>query len=138
MRPTKPSSQDERLAEVFGAPLDQLLATPGPTRHLREALELRAFLAVAEDHVAWVRNRVHDRSSPDRPMDELAEDDLRMDARWMEAALTARRGYLTALDKLLRAEPPAEEHRPVQFTQPVISARAVPAGEQATPFVRGR
>ncbi|MFE1895184.1 hypothetical protein [Streptomyces yangpuensis] len=70
----KPSSRDERFAEVFGAPLDQLLAAPEHTRHLREALELRAFLAVAEQHVARVRDRVHDRSAPDRPMDELSED----------------------------------------------------------------
>ncbi|MEU8522376.1 hypothetical protein [Streptomyces sp. NPDC048577] len=138
MSPTKPSSQDERLAEVFGAPLDQLLATPGPTRHLREALELRAFLAVAEDHVAWVRNRVHERSAPDLPMDKLSEDDLRMDARWMEAALQARRGYLTALDKVLRSQSPPEYEPAVTFNQPVITARAVPAGEQTTARPKGR
>ncbi|MFG3348688.1 hypothetical protein ACGF1Z_26970 [Streptomyces sp. NPDC048018] len=133
----KPSSQDERFAEVFGAPLDQLLAAPHPTRHLREALELRAFLAVTEDHVVWVRDRVHERSAPDRPMDELSEDDLRMDAEWMEAALQARRGYLTALDKVLRFEPPPEYQPAVTFPQPMVSARAVPA-EQTTARAKGR
>ncbi|MFI9210243.1 hypothetical protein ACIGW7_19160 [Streptomyces sp. NPDC053253] len=135
--PIKPSSRDERFAEVFGAPLDQLLAVPSPTRYLREALELRAFLAVTEDHVVWVRDRVHERSAPDRPMDELSEDDLRMDAEWMQAALLARRGYVTALDKVLRAGPPSEHQPAVTFNQPVISARAVPA-EQATARGKGR
>ena len=135
--PIKASSRDERFAEVFGAPLDQLLAAPDPTRHLREALELRAFLAVTEQHVARVRDRVHERSAPDRPMDELSEDELRMDARWMEAALQARRGYLTVLDKVLRSEPPPEHQPPVTFNQPVISARAVPT-EQTPARTKGR
>ncbi|MCZ0978698.1 hypothetical protein O1L60_04075 [Streptomyces diastatochromogenes] len=136
--PIKPSSRDERFAEVFGAPLDQLLAAPNPTRHLREALELRAFLAVAEQQVAWVRGRVHDRSAPDRPMDDLSEDELRMDAYWMEAALQARRGYLTALDKVLRSEPPSERQPAVTFNQPVISARAVPAEQTTARRAKGR
>ncbi|MFD5765378.1 hypothetical protein ACFWIN_06100 [Streptomyces sp. NPDC127049] len=135
--PFKPSSRDDRFAEVFGAPLDQLLAAPAPSRHLREALELRAFLAVTEDHVGWVRDRVHKRSDPNRPMDELSEDALRMDAEWMRAALQARRGYLTALDKVLSAEPPPEYQPAVTFNQPVISARAVPV-EQATARAKGR
>ncbi|MFD3944966.1 hypothetical protein [Streptomyces sp. NPDC058579] len=130
----KPSSRDERFAEVFGAPLDQLLAAPEHTRHLREALELRAFLAVAEQHVA----RVRDRSAPDRPMDELSEDDLRMDAQWMEAALQARRGYLSVLDKVLRSEPPPEHQRTVTFNQPTITARAVPAEQATVQRTKGR
>ncbi|MFE2560828.1 hypothetical protein ACFXGT_33420 [Streptomyces sp. NPDC059352] len=134
----KPSSRDERFAEVFGAPLDQLLAAPEHTRHLREALELRAFLAVAEQHVARVRDRVHDRSAPDRPMDELSEDDLRMDAQWMEAALQARRGYLTVLDQVLQSEPPPEHQRAVTFNQPTITARAVPAEQATVQRTKGR
>ncbi|MEW1699063.1 hypothetical protein ACIQCR_31380 [Streptomyces sp. NPDC093249] len=132
--PISPSSLDERFAEVFGAPLDQLLAAPDADPRLRSALELRAFLATTERQVAWVRDRVHDRSAPDRPMDELPEDELEIDAMWMEAALQARRGYLTALDKVLRSDP----QPPVTFTQPVISARAVPAGETPARPARGR
>ncbi|MFC9490079.1 hypothetical protein ACFTZM_28875 [Streptomyces hydrogenans] len=136
--PFKPSSRDDRFAEVFGAPLDQLLATPAPSRHLREALELRAFLAVTEDHVVWVRDRVHKRSDPNQPMDELSEDALRSDAEWMHAALQARRGYLSALDKVLSAEPPPEYQPAVVFNQPVISARAVPAEQTTVPRAKGR
>ncbi|WP_282697845.1 hypothetical protein [Streptomyces sp. CC208A] len=134
----KPSSRDDRFAEVFGAPLDQLLAAPAPSRHLREALELRAFLAVTEDHVVWVRDRVHERSDPNRPLDELSEDDLRSDAEWMRAALQARRGYLAALDKVLNSEPPPEYQPAVVFNQPVLSARAVPAERTIAPQVKGR
>ncbi|MGA5215166.1 hypothetical protein ACPCAE_03695 [Streptomyces cinereoruber] len=134
----KPSSRDERFAEVFGAPLDQLLAAPAHTRHLREALELRGFLAVAEQHVARIRDRVHERSAPDRPMDELSEDELRMDAYWMEAALQARRGYLTVLDKLLRSELPLAHQRAVTVNQPTITARVVPAEQTTAQRAKGR
>ncbi|MFD5112331.1 hypothetical protein ACFWNG_08460 [Streptomyces sp. NPDC058391] len=60
----KPSTVDGRLQDVFGAPVAQLYeraisadASPAMTR----ALELRSFLALAEEQVVRVRDRVHDR-----------------------------------------------------------------------------
>lgn len=136
---TKPSSQDDRLVEVFGATIDQLYRAADTDARLRSALELRSFLALTEQQVDRVRDRVHARSAPDRSMDKLSEDELRMDAQWMKAALCARRDYLAALDEVLRAEPAPEPPRPVAFTQPVITARAVPtAGETTARPARGR
>lgn len=57
----KPSSVDARLHQVFDAPIDELYAmavrsdaSPALTR----ALELQSFLALAEEQVARVRDRV--------------------------------------------------------------------------------
>ncbi|WP_282697797.1 hypothetical protein [Streptomyces sp. CC208A] len=136
---TKPSSQDDRLAEVFGAPVDQLYQAADTDTRLRNALELRSHLALTEEQVDRVRDRVHARSAPDRSMDELSEDELRMDTYWMEAALTTRRSYLTALDEVLSAEPSPEPPRPVTFAQPVITARMIPtSGETTARPARGR
>ncbi|WP_328486016.1 hypothetical protein [Streptomyces zaomyceticus] len=135
----KPSSQDDRLVEVFGAPIDQLYQAADADPRLRNALEMRSHLALTEEQVARVRDRVHDRSAPDRSMDELSEDELRMDSYWMEAALTTRRTYLAALGQVLRVEPSPEPTRPVTFTQPVIAARTIPtSGETTTHPARGR
>ncbi|OII62156.1 hypothetical protein BJP40_03920 [Streptomyces sp. CC53] len=128
----KPSSQDDRLAELFGARVNQLYRTARADARLRRALELRSFLALTEEQVARVRDRVHARTAPDRSMDELSEEELRMDAEWMKAALSARRDYLAALDEVLRAEPSPEPARPVTFTQPVITARTVPTPGDTT------
>ncbi|MFE5298142.1 hypothetical protein [Streptomyces sp. NPDC056632] len=128
----KPSSQDDRLAEIFGAPVNQLYRVADTDVRTRRALELRSFLALTEEQVAWVRERVHARSAPDRGMDELSAEELRMDAQWMKAALSARRDYLAALDDVLRAEPLPEPARPVTFTQPVITARTVPTPGDTT------
>ncbi|GAA3389033.1 hypothetical protein [Streptomyces roseoviridis] len=136
---TKPSSQDDRLVDVFGAPIDQLYQAAVTDSRLRTALEMRSFLALTEEQVARVRERVHVRSAPDRSMDELSEDELRMDAYWMEAALSARRDYLTALNEVLDAEPPPEPARPVTFTQSVITARTTPPARDAVAHpARGR
>ncbi|QES58018.1 hypothetical protein DEJ51_30910 [Streptomyces venezuelae] len=106
----RPSSQDARLEGVFGGPLDDLherAVRPGASPALVRALELRVFLALAEAQVVRVRDRVHATMAPDAELDSLSSDALRFDAEWLEAALAARSGYRTALDKLLAAMPPA-------------------------------
>ncbi|TXL84210.1 hypothetical protein EW053_35235 [Streptomyces sp. IB2014 016-6] len=134
----KPSSQDGRLAETFGAPVADLYeraAVPGAAA-LTRALELRGFLAVAEEQVARVRDRVHEAMAPGRDMDELSAGDLRSDAQWLAAALDARDGYLTALGELLRTMPAQSEERsarPVEFAQPQITTTLPPTAAPAPP-----
>ncbi|WP_405737416.1 hypothetical protein OG607_41455 [Streptomyces sp. NBC_01537] len=132
-----PTSQDTVLEAAFGAPVPALYETvtdPEAPAALRRALELRSFLAIAEEQVARVRDRVHAATAADGDMDELSASNLRFDAQWMEAALNARDGYRTALGELLRTMPPPgpERARPVQFTQPKITT-ALPPAAPATP-----
>lgn len=136
----KPSSVDVRLHQVFDAPIDDLYemavrsdASPALTR----ALELRSFLALAEEQVARVRDRVHDATAADRDMGELSPDALRMDAQWLQAALDARDGYRAAIDTLLRTMPPTGHRtQPVRTAQPqartaLSTAVAAPAPQRA-------
>ncbi|MFB8128658.1 hypothetical protein [Streptomyces mirabilis] len=130
----KPSSVDVRLHQVFDAPIDDLYemavrsdASPALTR----ALELRSFLALAEEQVARVRDRVHDATSADRDMGELSPDTLRFDAEWLQAAFDARDGYRAAIDSLLRTMPPTGHRtQPVRMTQPQVTT-ALPAAVAA-------
>ncbi|MFI1183606.1 hypothetical protein ACH4UT_29245 [Streptomyces sp. NPDC020799] len=128
----KPSSQDRRLEDTFGAAIGELYETATTEEApvaLRRALQLRSFLVLAEEQVARVRDRVHQATDPDRDMGELSAEDLRMDAQWLEAALDAREGYRAALDELLRTMPaPATgTSRSVQFAQPKITTALPPA-----------
>ncbi|MFJ1551737.1 hypothetical protein [Streptomyces sp. NPDC088246] len=127
----KPSTVDGRLQDIFGAPVADLYETAASadaSAAVTRALELRSFLALAEEQVACVRDRVHDATAPDRDMSELSADDLRMDAQWLEAALDARDGYRAALDDLLRTmPPPGQQHRPVQLTQHKATTTLPPA-----------
>ncbi|MFD4476462.1 hypothetical protein ACFWPU_10160 [Streptomyces sp. NPDC058471] len=128
----KPTSQDEALAEAFGASLSELYIqahNPEASAALTRALELRSWLAVAEEQVARVRDRIHDATAADRDMGELSADDLRFDAQWMEAALSARDGYATALTGLLNTMPTpgTRPARPVQLTQPRLTTTLPPA-----------
>lgn len=134
----KPTSQDAALEKAFSASLAELYeqaAGPETSAALQRALELRSFLAVAEEHVARVRDRVHEATAADRDMGELSADDLRWDAAWLEAALAGRDGYVAALDDLLRTIPgPGQQvGKPVQFTQPKITTASpsVPASTRA-------
>lgn len=129
----KPSSQDDLLAETFGAPVAELheraAVSPGVPA-LTRALELRSFLALAEEQVARVADRVHEAIAPGRDMNELSADELRFDAQWLAAALDARDGYLAALGQLLRTMPPQTApvpSRPVRFAQPQITTTLPPA-----------
>ncbi|MBM7167072.1 hypothetical protein JQK87_01255 [Streptomyces sp. G44] len=128
----KPTSQDEALAQAFGASLSELYAradTPEASAALTRALELRSWLALAEEQVARVRDRIYDATAADRDMGELSADDLRFDAQWIEAALSARAGYATALGELLRTMPPpgVRPERQVQLVQPRLTATLPPA-----------
>ncbi|OIJ91648.1 hypothetical protein [Streptomyces colonosanans] len=122
----KLSSSDDRLNRVFGAPVPDLYTQavrPEASPALFRALELRSFLALAEEQVAQVRDRVHEAMAADRDMDELSAEDLRMDAQWLEAALDARDGYRAALDDLLRTmPPPGQRARPARTTQRLATA----------------
>jgi hypothetical protein len=127
----KPTSQDEALVQAFGASLSELYAQAGipeASAALTRALELRSWLAVAEEQVARVRDRIHDATAADRDMGELSADDLRSDVQWMEAALSARDGYATALGELLRAMPPPgpRPERPAQLAQPRLAIMHLP------------
>ncbi|MER5215399.1 hypothetical protein ACWGJB_26760 [Streptomyces sp. NPDC054813] len=127
----KPCTQDARLREVFGAPVVKLYetaATPDASAALTRALELRSFLALAEEQVARIRDRVHEAMAPERDMDELSADDLRFDAQWLKAALDARDGYRAALGDLLRSmPPPGQQTRPARTTQQTLTTTLPPA-----------
>lgn len=135
----KPSSHDALLAEVFGGTLAELYeraaVSPGAAA-LTRALELRGFLALAEEQVARVRDRVHEAMAPGRDMNELSAEDLRFDAQWLAAALDARDGYLAALGQLLRTMPAQTtdcSSRRVQFAQPQITTTLPPTAAPAPP-----
>ncbi|MGP9017614.1 hypothetical protein ACT1U9_04285 [Streptomyces sp. BR1] len=128
----RPTSQDEALARAFGASLNELYAqaaSPGAFAALTRALELRSWLAVAEEQVARVRDRIHDATAADRDMGELSADDLRFDAQWLEAALSARDGYTAALTGLLNSMPTpvTRPERPARLAQPRLTTTLPPA-----------
>ncbi|MEV5483506.1 MULTISPECIES: hypothetical protein [Streptomyces] len=134
----KPSTLDGRLEQVFDAPIADLYATaasPHAPAAVTRAMELRSFLALAEEQVVRVRDRVRHAMAAARDMDELSAGDLRFDAQWLEAALDARNGYRAALDDLLRTMPTAvQQPRPVRMAQPVATATlptAAPAPQRA-------
>ncbi|MEU8936022.1 hypothetical protein AB0D30_39800 [Streptomyces sp. NPDC048409] len=133
------SSMDGDLQQVFGARVSELYeaaADPDASPALGLALELRSFLALTEEQVARVRDRVHADMDPGRDMGDLAADRLRFDAQWLEAALEARDGYRAALGELLHTmPPPAEWPRPVRTAQlratAALPASAAPASPRA-------
>ncbi|GAA4782109.1 hypothetical protein GCM10023220_00770 [Streptomyces ziwulingensis] len=105
----KPSTMDADLRKVFGNPVAVLyVAAVGhdAAPALARALELRSFLALTEEQVARVRDRVHADMDPDRDMGELSADKLSFDAQW-GAAVEARDAYRAALGELVRTMPPA-------------------------------
>ncbi|MFD7320618.1 hypothetical protein ACFV9D_05925 [Streptomyces sp. NPDC059875] len=139
----KPSSQDNVLEDMFGATVDELYqAAVGPqaSAALTRAMELRSFLALAEEQVARVRDRVHQAMAPDRDMDELSAQDLHLDAQWLEAALDARASYRAALGELLRTMPPLQQpgrpdrlaQQPVTTTLPAAAPALSRAGAART------
>ncbi|GAA3500768.1 hypothetical protein GCM10019016_078750 [Streptomyces prasinosporus] len=137
MSPVKASTMDGDLQKVFGNPIPELYeaavghdASPA----LARALELRSFLALTEEQVARVRDRVHADMDPDRDMGDLSADKLRFDAQWLEAALDARDGYRAALDELLRTMPPPEQRaRPVRTAQLRAATASLPPSAAPAP-----
>ncbi|MFC9431579.1 hypothetical protein, partial [Streptomyces sp. NPDC056987] len=136
----RPCTRDGRLREVFGAPVADLYETaigPDAPAVLARALELRSFLALTEEQVTHIRDRIYASMSPERDMDDLSADRLRMDTQWLQAALDARDNYTTALDTLLRTLPaPGAQARPVPVTRRQV-ATTLPPGGPAPPG-RGR
>ncbi|MGW4550263.1 hypothetical protein ACWEN4_28560 [Streptomyces violaceorubidus] len=139
MSRNKTSSMDADLQKIFGNPVPDLYeaaAGHDASPALTHALELRSFLALTEEQVARVRDRVHADMDPARDMDELSADKLRFDAQWLEAALEARDGYRAALGELLRTmPPPGQQARPVRTAQlratAALPPSAVPAPQGA-------
>ncbi|MEV6535165.1 hypothetical protein AB0M86_37225 [Streptomyces sp. NPDC051639] len=135
----KASTMDADLQKVFGKPVPELYeaaAGHDASPALARALELRSFLALTEEQVARVRDRVHADMDPDRDMGELSADKLRFDAQWLDAALEARDGYRVALGELLRTMPsPAQQARPVRTAQlraiATLPSSAAPAPPRA-------
>lgn len=104
----KTTSRDAALQDAFGAEVAELYAQAArgeANAALQRALELRSFLAVAEEQVVRVRDRVHTAPATDGGVDDLSAEDLRWDTDWLEAALASRDGYTAALDELLRTMP---------------------------------
>ena len=131
----KASTMDADLQKVFGNPVPELYeAATGPDASpaLARALELRSFLALTEEQVARVRDRVHADMDADRDMGDLSADTLRFDAQWLEAALDARDGYRAALGELLRTMPPPDQQaRPVRLNQLRATATLPPSAAPA-------
>ncbi|MET8683664.1 hypothetical protein ABZV77_05555 [Streptomyces sp. NPDC004732] len=127
----KASSRDAALQKAFGSEVSELYAQAARAEAnaaLQRALELRSFLAIAEEQVARVRDRTHAATGPDGDMDALSAEDLRWDADWLEAALASRDGYTTALDELLRSIPAPNQVVPARAgLSPKIAATAPPA-----------
>ncbi|WP_319683834.1 hypothetical protein [Streptomyces sp. AK02-01A] len=127
-----PTSQDQALEEAFGAPVAELysmVSGMAASATLMRALELRSFLAVAEEQMARVRDRVLADTADDHDRDALTTDDLRWDVQWLEAALTARADYIAALGKLLHAMRPAPvPGRPLRASRQKSTTGLAPAG----------
>ncbi|MEI5100933.1 hypothetical protein RB200_23335 [Streptomyces sp. PmtG] len=90
----KKSSQDEALSLTFGASLSELYvqaSNPAAPVALTRALVLRSWLALAEEQVVRVRDRVLDATAAHRDLGGQFSEDLRFDAQWLEAALSAPR-----------------------------------------------
>ncbi|MEV7107161.1 hypothetical protein [Streptomyces atroolivaceus] len=131
----KASTMDAELQKVFGPPVPELYeaaAGPDASPALTRALELRSFLALTEEQVACVRDRVNTDMDPDRDMGDLSADKLRADAQWLEAALDARDSYRVALGELLRTmPPPGQLARPVRMAQLRTTATLPPSSAPA-------
>ncbi|WP_435124542.1 hypothetical protein [Actinacidiphila sp. bgisy144] len=120
----KRSSRDGALASAFGGPIPELATkamAPAVSTALRRALELRGFLAVVEDQVVRVRERVHRATAADRPLGDLTAADLCIDAVWLESALAARTAYIDALDQLLTAMPSQQPPGIDQLPPPTLT-----------------
>ncbi|MEV6007327.1 hypothetical protein AB0M29_11015 [Streptomyces sp. NPDC051976] len=125
----KASTLDADLQEFFGEPVSELYAAAAgqdASPALARALQLRSFLALTEEQIARVRDRVHADMDPDRDMGELSADRLRFDAQWLDAALEARAGYRAALGELLRTMPPPAQQARHAGTAPLRTTAALP------------
>jgi hypothetical protein len=93
-------------------------------------MELRSFLALAERQVSRVRDRIHEHTAPDRAIWHLSAETMRTDAEWLEAALSARKGYCKALASVIARQ------RAAQRTTSLHARAASPAPAPGTAPVR--
>ncbi|MDI3418621.1 hypothetical protein [Streptomyces luteolus] len=124
------STMDADLQKVFGKSVPDLYeaaAGQDASPALARALELRSFLALTEEQVARVRDRVHADMDPDRDMGELSAYKLRFDAQWLDAALEARDGYRVVLGQLLRTMPPPDQQARLVRTAQLRATDTLPA-----------
>ncbi|MFJ5045516.1 hypothetical protein ACIQH7_09870 [Streptomyces anulatus] len=121
------TSRDAALQEAFGAEVAALYAQAArgeANAALRNALDLRSFLAVAEEHL----ERVHNIAESDSQMGELSSADLDRHDQWIEAAVASCDLYESALDELLLTmAPPSDPHGPRAGPRPKVTATAPPA-----------
>ncbi|MFF4285643.1 hypothetical protein ACFY0R_09985 [Streptomyces sp. NPDC001633] len=104
------TSLDAQIEEAFGRPITALrhdLENPA----VRRVLEIRAMLAVVEQHLDQIRDRLHTATAPDRNCAELADEDLTVDAEWLAAAGRSRNHHAQAITSLLRAGPTASPRK---------------------------
>lgn len=135
----KKSSRDEALEQAFGAPIADLYAQVVRSRAspaLTRALEVRAMLALSEEQVVLVRDRVHASMAPAGSLDELLAETLQTDVYWLDAALSGRRAYIRTLDALLAAMPPPAT-RLTPLTSSLPPAQPAPSAP-VRPAARGR
>ncbi|MGY4968360.1 hypothetical protein ACWGCC_03895 [Streptomyces nigrescens] len=126
------TSLDAQIEEAFGRPIGVLRGeVEAPA--VRRVLEMRAMLAVVEQHLDQVRARLHSATDPERPTADLAADDLTVDAEWLAAAASARNRHVQDITTLLRTMPPATAPaaRPVQAKAQAV-ATAIPPPAMAT------
>ncbi|MEU4176460.1 hypothetical protein [Streptomyces sp. NPDC026589] len=126
------TSRDAALQEAFGAEVDVLYAQAArgeANAVLQSALELRSFLAVAEEHL----ERAHNIAEADGRMGELSSADLDRHDQWIEAAVASCDLYESALDELLLTTPPSDPNGPRAGPRPKVTATAppTPAGPRA-------
>ncbi|MEU3975227.1 hypothetical protein [Streptomyces bacillaris] len=118
------TSRDAALQEAFGAEVAALYAQAARGEAyavLQSALELRSFLAVAEEHL----ERVHNIAESDSQMGEQSRADLDRLDQWIEAAVASCDLYESALDELLLTlPPPSDPHGPRAGPRPKVTATA--------------
>ncbi|WP_455355358.1 hypothetical protein [Streptomyces sp. SYSU K217416] len=123
----KSTSRDAALQEAFGAEIAALYAQSArgeANAALQRALELRSFLAVAEEQLEQVHNIVES----DGQMGELSSDDSHRHDQWIEAAVASCDLYGFALDELLLTmPPPSHPNVPRAGLRPKVTATAPPA-----------
>ncbi|MGX1759885.1 hypothetical protein ACWIG5_23760 [Streptomyces lydicus] len=120
------TSLDTQVEEVFGRPITALYQDIETTPAVRRVLEIRAMLAVVEQHLDQIRDRLHTATAPNRNCAELADEDLTVDAEWLAAAGRSRNRHAQAITSLLRAEPPAS-HSNQARTASEATARSAPS-----------
>ncbi|MGW2404077.1 hypothetical protein ACWCXK_06065 [Streptomyces sp. NPDC001739] len=123
---TLATSVDSQIEAAFGCSVTALhhdIENPA----VRRVLELRAMLAVVEQHLDLIRGYLHRATAPGRDRAVLASEDLTVDARWLAAAGRSRIQYAQAISTLLSAMPTASHQKPAP-TATATAARSEGVG----------